>query len=333
MKLQEEEESEKKVGKHEYNIEWIERLYSAEFYGRKNRENLCLHSNLCCFTSRELIAMIVFKTKTSRKPVDLFIVNMAMSDLLYPIFLFPSELTKLYVDSWLIRGPLGQALCKLHPFIADASRAVSVQSLVLIAVDRVGAVVFPLRYPLISSKMCHFFILVTWIVAMSVYSPYLFALKLVDLQKKLYCEMRWNEDFRLSSSPENYFLAVIVIFFHIPIALVIILYSIIFTKIKSQKIPGEQSLNADQRRERRNRKVLKMAIVIVLGFTLCWLPFSIITLRRLFARDSRLVDYWSITRILAFSNCAINPCICFVFNGNYRRGLKRLFKCFDSEQE
>lgn len=128
------------------------------------------------------IAMIAFKRKTLRKPVDLFIVNMAMSDLPYPIFLFPSELTKLYVGSWLIRDPLGQALCKLYTFIADVSSAVSVQSLVLIAVDWFGAVVFPLRYPLISSKMCYFFIPVTWMVAMSVYSPYLFAHKLVELQ-------------------------------------------------------------------------------------------------------------------------------------------------------
>ena len=69
---------------------------------------------------------------------------MAMSDLLFPIFLFPRNLTGLYVDyQWLISGPLGQALCKLVPFLTSVSGAVSIQSLVLIAVDRFGAVVFP----------------------------------------------------------------------------------------------------------------------------------------------------------------------------------------------
>ena len=62
-----------------------------------------------------------------------------MSDLLVPIFLFPSELTKLYVDSWLISGPLGQTLCKLVFFLGFISIQVSIQSLVLIAVDRFGA--------------------------------------------------------------------------------------------------------------------------------------------------------------------------------------------------
>ena len=124
------------------------------------------------------IGIVVYKTQTLGKPINFFIVNMAMSDLLYPIFLFPWKLTRLYTDSWLITGPLGQALCKLVPTLTTVSSFVSVQSLVLIAVDRFGAVVFPLRSPLISSKLVPFFILATWIVAMAC-SPFLFTNKLV----------------------------------------------------------------------------------------------------------------------------------------------------------
>jgi len=99
----------------------------------------------------------------------------------------------LFIDSWLIGGPLGQALCKLVTFLADTSALVSVQSLVLIAMDRFGAVVYPLRYPLISSKLCPFFILATWIVAMAVLSPYLFAMKMLEYGGRLECRMHWNE--------------------------------------------------------------------------------------------------------------------------------------------
>ncbi|KAL9954586.1 hypothetical protein ACROYT_G042147 [Oculina patagonica] len=133
------------------------------------------------------IGIIVYKTKTMRKPINFLIVNMAMSDLLFPIFLIPEKITALYVESWLISGPLGQALCKVVPYLGNLSFTVSIQSLVLIAVDRFGAVVFPLRSPLISSKLCPFFILATWIVAMVGQSPYLFALKLVEYQGGLMC--------------------------------------------------------------------------------------------------------------------------------------------------
>ena len=146
-------------------------------------------------TGNSLIGLIVYKTKTMGKPINFFIVNMAMSDLLYPIFLVPRKITKIHVGSWLISGPLGQALCKLVPFLTDVSTAVSIQSLVLIAVDRFGAVVFPFRSPVISTNLCRFFILATWIVAMAIHSPYLSAFKLAEYPGRLMCLLKWNEAF------------------------------------------------------------------------------------------------------------------------------------------
>ena len=78
---------------------------------------------------------IVRKTPTLRKPINPLIVNMAMSDLFYPIFLLPVRLAELYVGSCLIGGALGQALGKLHVFLVDVSSLVSIQSLILITVD------------------------------------------------------------------------------------------------------------------------------------------------------------------------------------------------------
>ena len=281
------------------------------------------------------IGIIVYKTQTLRKPINFFIVNMAMSDLLHPIFHFPWRLTDLYADSWLISGSLGQALCKLAHFLSDVSTGVSIQSLVLIAVDRFVAVVFPLRSPLITSKLCPFFILGTWIIAMAAHSPYLVALKLAEYRPgQLVCVWRWNEAFGESSSLANYFITLNVVLFYIPIAMLAILYSIIAIKLKSQKIPGERSANAEQQRAKRNRNVLKMAIAIVLGFVLCWLPLSI-TSSLLLTRDSLPCDffiYWVITFFMAISNCAINPCICFSFSANYRNALKRLLRCFSGAE-
>ena len=82
----------------------------------------------------------------------MLIPNMAMSDLLYPTFLFPVLLADVHVGSWLIGGTLGQALCKLV-FLADCSVLVSIQSLVLIAVDRLGALVVPLRSPAVTRRV------------------------------------------------------------------------------------------------------------------------------------------------------------------------------------
>ena len=96
-------------------------------------------------TGNTLIGIVVYKTRSLRNPVNYFIANIAISDLLFPIFLIPQVLVQLNTNTWLIDGPLGQALCKLSGYLVDVSSAVSIQSLVLIAVDRFRAVVYPLR--------------------------------------------------------------------------------------------------------------------------------------------------------------------------------------------
>ena len=282
--------------------------------------------------ANSLIVMIVYKTPNLRKPINFFIANMASSDLLWPIFWIPWNLSLLHANSFFIGGQLGQALCKLLPFFSTVSFTVSIQNLILIAVDRFGAVVFPLRSPLIRSKLCPFFILATWIVAAAVSSPLLFAYELVEYPEGNWCVTKWKKAFEESSSSASFLLAFSILFTYIPVLLLVILYSIIVIKLKTQAHPGEQSANTQQQRDRRNRNVLQMSIAIVTVFVLCWLPFSInhliIVYQDTFTHFScSFWIYWEVTTYMTNAYCAINPVICFMFSSNYRKALKRLIKC------
>ena len=145
--------------------------------------------------------------------------------------------------------------------------------------------------------------------------------------------MRWKKAFGESSSFANYLLAGSILFTYIPVMLLIILYSIIIIKLKTQKHPGEQSANTQQQRNRRNRNVLQLSIAIVLVFVFCWLPnttnFLIIRYRAssIHQFSCGFWLYYHVTYYMAVGYCAINPIICFVFSSNYRQGLKRLMNC------
>ena len=280
-----------------------------------------------------IIGVIVYRTRSMRKPINFFIVNMAMSDLLFPIFRFPSTVTNVYFSYWLLGGPVGQALCKLHEFLVYVSAAVSIQSLVLIAVDRFGAVVFPLRSPLISSKQCRFFILTTWIIAVAANDPNAMTYELVEYQEGLVCVYKWNEVFGESLSHRNYMVSMLIIFGYVPMVLIAILYMIVVIKLKSQNIPGEGSANGREQQSRRQKNVLKMSIAIVVTFIVCWLPTTIWWFFVVYPPDSTMTascgfQYFAlIASCLAHFNSAINPCISFIFSGNYRQGLKNLSRC------
>ena len=279
------------------------------------------------------IGIIVYRTRSMRKPINFFIVNMAMSDVLFPIFCFPYTVTNVYFNYWLLGGPVGQALCKLYVFLADVSLFVSIQSLVLIAVDRFGAVVFPLRSPLISSKHCRFFILTTWIIGVAANIPHAMTYELVEYQEGLVCVQKWNEVFGESLSHRNYMVSMLIIFGYVPMVLIAMLYMIVVIKLKSQNIPGEGSANGREQQSRRQKNVLKMSIAIVVTFIVCWLPTTIWWFFVLYPPDSTMTEscgfqYFAlIASRLAHFNSAINPCISFIFSGNYRQGLKNLSRC------
>ena len=269
---------------------------------------------LVSLVGNTLVAMIVFKTKTLRKPINFLIVNMAMSDMLVPIFLFPRKLVLTYTRSWLIGDPLGQVLCKLSIYASNLSFTVSIQSLVL------------------AKKRCRVFILATWFIAMAIFCPNLSASKVVESPEGLACVADWEDALGELSSYKNFVLVMQVVIFYFPLVLITILYSAITLKIKSQKIPGEQSTNTREKRLKRERNVLKLSVAIVLGFALCWLPLSIVWFM-LFNSDRTITSscgfyyFWSVSLFLAKSNCAINPWICICFGGHYSRGLKNILSC------
>ena len=120
---------------------------------------------------------------------------------------------------------------------------------------------------------------------------------------------------------------------NVPMVLIAILYMTVVIKLKSQNIPGEGSANGREQQSRRQKNVLKMSIAIVLTFIVCWLPATIYWFFVLYPPDSTMTascgfQYFAlIVFCLGRFNSAINPCISFIFSGNYRQGLKNLSRC------
>jgi len=119
------------------------------------------------FFGNMIIIIIVYKHRNLRKTINYFIVNMAVSDLLFPLIVIPVNIATLVTDSWQWRvsGILGSWFCKLFYFSSSVTIHVSVQSLMWIAIDRFVAVVFPIKLGLISPKIRTTAIVSTWIFA------------------------------------------------------------------------------------------------------------------------------------------------------------------------
>lgn len=137
-----------------------------------------------------LVVTVVYKREEPRKTINIFIVNMAISDFVFPLIVIPETLAATANGSWRwpIAGIEGAIFCKLKNFLQRVSLAVSVGSLVWIAIDRFVPVVLPIKVHLISSKFCAFAIASTWILAMVVNCLDLYTSDLMEYGENIFCQ-------------------------------------------------------------------------------------------------------------------------------------------------
>ena len=129
-----------------------------------------------------LIVVTVYQCKDLRRTTNYFIVNMAVSDFIYPLTAIPRRISQIASSSMLWPFDINTGfLCKAIHFLASVSFAVSTGSLVCIAVDRFVAVVFPMKAHLVSSRFRTIVIFAIWILAMMLNAFDLYAFDVVEL--------------------------------------------------------------------------------------------------------------------------------------------------------
>ena len=304
---------------------------TADKIGKTLAYSVILVFALC---GNAVVVHVVLKNKLLRKTINCFVVNMAVSDLLIPLVVIPRKITEIITDSafkWLVDGLLGELLCKFVFFAQDVSTAVSVLTLLFIAMNRFGAVVFPLQTSFINSVCSRVVLLaLSWVFALGLHAPYFYAFKLAPgPDGDQMCTMNWEPAFENIPTMKRYSTALLLVIFIIPFILLAVLYSFIWIHLKRQGSRMRQVSYDRARRQRTNRNVLKMAITIVISFALCWAPFNIYVFLVVFVWDWQPPFCFSktfqfVAPFMGYANSAINPCIYFIFVENYRTGLKRM---------
>ena len=185
-----------------------------------------------------LIFLVIYKNKRLRRSINFFVFNMAVSDLFNPLTVMTMKIVEIISgsESWKVDSPwlLGNILWKLTYFLPDVSLVVSIGSLLLISIDRLIAVVFPLKAKLISSKVRLISILSTWFVAIAVHAPYFYSFKLIPYENETNCIMNWEPAFDHKKTHEGFISASFITFTLIPFLALVIVYSIITWTIRKK---------------------------------------------------------------------------------------------------
>ena len=280
-----------------------------------------------------LILNVICKSKNMHRNTNLLILNMAISDLVIPVVVIPRRVIQIALEipsaKWILSGVTGEITCKLQTFMQDFSGLVSTLTLVLISLERLVAVAFPLRAKMVTYRLRVKMIILSWVVSAAIHAPYFYIFKLFEFNSEVYCIASWEPAFEEPSTGKFYitFLCISVIL--IPFSLLAGIYTVIVSILIRQRNHLRDAVRGGIIRDKMNRNVLKMAVTIVVIFAICWAPLNINLLLATFFRKSQ--NAWCtppafafIAEFLVIANAAINPFVYFGFVENYRRNLKRV---------
>ncbi|NXX53871.1 NK1R protein, partial [Scopus umbretta] len=270
-----------------------------------------------------VVMWIILAHKRMRTVTNYFLVNLAFAEASMSAFNTVVNFTYAIHNEWYY----GLLYCKFHNFFPIAAVFASIYSMTAIALDRYMAIIHPLQ-PRLSATATKVVIGVIWLLAFLLAFPQGYYSVMAELPGRLVCLVEWPEHSTNMYGKTYHFCMTILIYF-LPLLVIGCAYTVVSLTLWASEIPGD---NSDRYHEQvsAKRKVVKMMIIVVCTFALCWLPYHIyFTLQyfnsewyqQKFIQQVYLAIMW-----LAMSSTMYNPIIYCCLNDRFRVGFKHAFR-------
>ncbi|XP_073817287.1 tachykinin-like receptor at 99D isoform X2 [Musca autumnalis] len=276
-----------------------------------------------------IVVWIVITTKRMRTVTNYFIVNLSIADAMVSSLNVTFSYIYMLDNNW----AFGHLYCKISQFIATLSISASVFTLMAISIDRYVAIMKPLK-PRMSKRSNLGIAAVIWIAAAIISCPMLLFYTTEDISSKdgirTVCFPEWPDGTMNHSNQEYiYNILFMILTYFLPVISMTATYSRVGLELWGSKAIGEYTPRQVEN-VKSKRRVVKMMMVVVLIFVVCWLPFHayfIVTscypaiTETPFIQEVYLFIYW-----LAMSNSMYNPIIYCWMNSRFRFGFKMFFR-------
>ncbi|TMS23776.1 Neuromedin-K receptor [Larimichthys crocea] len=268
-----------------------------------------------------IVIWIILAHKRMRTVTNYFLLNLAFSDASMAAFNTLINFVYATHGEWYF----GEAYCKFHNFFPVTSVFASIYSMTAIAVDRYMAIIHPLK-PRLSAQATTGVIVCIWSLAVVLAFPLCYFSTIRAMPHRTLCYVAWPRDVEDSFM---YHIIVTILVYVLPLVVMGITYTIMGLTLWGGEIPGDSSDNYHGQL-RAKRKVVKMMIIVVVTFALCWLPyhiyFIVIGLNKLLSKWKYIQQVYLTVLWLAMSSTMYNPIIYCCLNSRFRAGFKRAFR-------
>lgn len=279
-------------------------------------------SQILTMTGNFLVILSFYCERRLRKPKHLFILSLAAADFIIGIFSMPIYSLYLVIGYW----PLGSLACDIWLSIDYACCEVSVLNLIMISVDRLWAVKYPLKY---RRKMNSFtaivMIIPTWTLPFILYFTSIVGWPHFAKHKNPRPSTECYVSF-LTDSPLFLTLSTVCVYW-LPVFALFIIYAYIYNAITQLNRRNER-LNGGingRRRISRGQVTARKTLGFILGaFFLTWSPYSVIVIILAYRPDTIPISVYHFTYFLCYINSTMNPFCYALSNRLFRQTFRAL---------
>lgn len=273
-----------------------------------------------------LVVYVVVRNKTMQTITNIFITNLAVSDILMCLLAVPFTPLSYFMNSWLF----GEALCHIVPMVLGISVYVSTLTSTAIAVDRYFVIVYPFK-PRMKVFVCLLMIVAIWIISNSISLPLGIYMKHEE-RKHAQSSYDCNESWPREQAGQFFTVTSLVLQYIVPCTIITYCYtkvSIALKKRARSKIgSGSKSRERDELEIRRKRRTNKMLIAMVTIFVCCWLPLNIVLLIAEYEAYVKEWYYYTLVfftaHVIAMSSTIYNPFLYAWMNDNFKKEFKQV---------
>eukprot|EP00106_Octopus_bimaculoides_P006202 XP_014773644.1 PREDICTED: delta-type opioid receptor-like [Octopus bimaculoides] len=275
-------------------------------------------------TGNSLVIFCILRYNRMRSITNILLLSLASADLLLVVICVPIKGVAFFSFTW----TMGEVLCKAVHYLQNVSMLCSVFTLTVISIERYIAIRHPLKAKYICTLVhARLVIMGVWILSFIGSLPVLFGQRHIEVgmrRKGYYCLREWQKPF-FEKIYELYMLTVMLI---IPSFVMTIAYLGICFEMWNVSYR-----RADMRSGRPEffAGVVKMLVVVVLLFIICWAPILINNVMIGFDYLPRLhYGYLKPMRmafnLMAYFNSCINPIVYSFMSKNFREKFKHSFR-------
>ncbi|XP_064247675.1 opsin-5-like [Passer domesticus] len=269
-------------------------------------------------SGNSLLLLVAHQKRSLLKPAELFIVNLAISDLSMTVTLFPLATASFFAHRWLFE----QAVCTLYAFCGLLLGLGSLGSLAALSAVCCLKVCYPAYGSRFSRGHAAGLLLALWLYALAFagaplarwgsYGPEPYGTA---------CCLSWEASGRAATL---YILALLICCYLLPCLLILASYALILWTVWASRRAVRQHTCPRRGARGPHGLLLRLSMAVCLGFLAAWTPYAVLALWALLGDTSQLPALaFVLPAVLAKSSTLYNPLVYLLLKPSFHELLAK----------